>query len=258
MKAKRWLYPAAAAREYEKNLRRLAKAVVSQVETVLRQRQDSDDWYTEWNRVLMDLPRQMALPLAQAQLQVGLSADEVSRFNKRQFRDVVRSAYGADLIKPDPDLSATLANWTAANTALIKSIPEEYAKKVQHLVQQAAVNGTSQAELIKQIRKTYKLPHDRARLIANDQIGKLNGQLTRMRQQDIGITHYRWRGTLDSRERDSHLRREGKVFAWDKPPSGGHPGSEIRCRCHAEPVFPELADLDAALFGDGGDNRHYS
>lgn len=256
-KPKKWLFPAAVARDYEKALRCVAAATVRETETLLARRQDDDEWYADWNRVLMDLPRQLELPLREAGIAVRLAAEQTDRFNGRQFRDVVRSAYGADIVKPDPDMAAALENWTAANAALIKSIPEKYAAKVQNLVMQAAVNGTSQADLIKQIRKTYRLPYDHARLIANDQIGKLNGQLARMRQQNIGITHYRWRGTLDARERDSHLRREGRVFAWDDPPSDGHPGNAVRCRCHAEPIFPELVDLDAALFGAGGDNRYY-
>jgi hypothetical protein len=44
----------------------------------------------------------------------------------------------------------------------------------------------------------------------------------------------RWSGTLDDRERDSHLAMEGETVPWDQPYSNGQmqPGdSEYNCRC---------------------------
>lgn len=244
-KPKKWLFPAAHAREYEKRLQDLAKRLTGRVETLIKQHADSDEWYADWNRALMALPAQMAFEFEQAALFVQIAAQAVARFNGKQFHTVVKSAYGGDFVKSEPWLRDALDGWINANTALIKSIPADYINRLQNLIAQAAVNGTSQAELIKQIRQTYKLPHDRARLIANDQIGKLNGQLTRRRQQSLGIEKYRWRGTLDERERDSHLRREGRIFSWSEPPSGGHPGSEIRCFPGSVKVygFPRLEKL---------------
>lgn len=51
-------------------------------------------------------------------------------------------------------------------------------------------------------------------------------------------THYIWRTRRDSKVRPSHAAREGRIFAWDDPPEGGHPREDYGCRCTAEPYTP--------------------
>lgn len=93
----------------------------------------------------------------------------------------------------------------------------------------------------------------KAKLIMRDQISSLNGSLSQDKNQQAGVTHYRWRTVKDARvrgrpggeypnARPSHWHREGEVFAWDEPPDGGHPGHAIQCRCWAEPIFSEDED----------------
>lgn len=73
--------------------------------------------------------------------------------------------------------------------------------------------------------------------IARIEIAKLNGQLNEYRQRQIGVKSYRWRTILDGRERPEHHNRNRKIFEWDAPPTGGHPGTEINCRCRAIAVL---------------------
>lgn len=47
---------------------------------------------------------------------------------------------------------------------------------------------------------------------------------------------YIWRTRGDSKVRSEHAERDGKVFDWDNPPEGGHPGEAPNCRCTAEDV----------------------
>lgn len=51
---------------------------------------------------------------------------------------------------------------------------------------------------------------------------------------------YIWRTQMDDRVRPRHADREGKEFAWDDPPLGGHPGEDYNCRCYAETLQPGL------------------
>jgi len=44
---------------------------------------------------------------------------------------------------------------------------------------------------------------------------------------------YIWRTRGDSKVRSEHAERDGKVFEWDNPPEGGHPGEAPNCRCRA-------------------------
>ena len=72
-------------------------------------------------------------------------------------------------------------------------------------------------------------------------MGKLNGQLTMLRQSAYGVEAYIWRTSLDERVRQMHADRDGERFEWSTPPEDGHPGMPIQCRCVAEP------DIDAQL-----------
>lgn len=62
--------------------------------------------------------------------------------------------------------------------------------------------------------------------------------------------YYIWRTKQDSKVRWDHAVREGKMFSWDNPPKGGHPGQAYECRCWAQPVgeperlLEELQRLD--------------
>jgi len=64
------------------------------------------------------------------------------------------------------------------------------------------------------------------------------GLINQLRQEDLGIEQYIWRSQDDAKVRDSHAAYDDRVFRWDHPPEGGHPGEEHNCRCYAEPVLP--------------------
>ena len=56
-------------------------------------------------------------------------------------------------------------------------------------------------------------------------------------------THYIWRTRNDGKVRSSHADQEGRVFSWNDPPVGGHPGEDYNCRCTAEPYYPETSEF---------------
>lgn len=64
--------------------------------------------------------------------------------------------------------------------------------------------------------------------------------------EDDASEFYIWRTQRDSKARSSHAEREGKIFRWDDPPEGGHPGEDSNCRCWAEEISSEteLPDVD--------------
>jgi SPP1 gp7 family putative phage head morphogenesis protein len=149
----------------------------------------------------------------------------------------VRAAMSVNVLTPESGLVEELAVWEADNIALIQSIPEQYLPQLRNRIVTAVRKGENYTSLMQEIRESFNVPEWRARLIARDQIGKLNGQLTRIRQNELGITDYLWRGMLDSRERPAHVEREGKQFSYTKPPDDGNPGEPIQCRCYPEPVI---------------------
>ena len=56
-------------------------------------------------------------------------------------------------------------------------------------------------------------------------------------------THYISRTRNDVKVRSSHADQEGRVFSWDDPPVGAHPGEDYNCRCTAEPYYPEISEF---------------
>lgn len=51
------------------------------------------------------------------------------------------------------------------------------------------------------------------------------------------IKGYIYKTMEDDKVRPTHAVHDGKYFTWDNPPSTGHPGTEINCRCQM--IFKE-------------------
>ena len=141
----------------------------------------------------------------------------------------------------EPWLNPAVDAWRGSNTALISGLAPRHMEDVDALVRQAWESGTRAETLAKQLQERLGITERRAALIARDQIGKLNGQLTMLRQQSYGVGAYIWATSMDERVRQVHADRDGRRFPWATPPPDGHPGMPIQCRCVAEP------DLDDAL-----------
>ncbi|UNW05952.1 minor capsid protein [Acinetobacter variabilis] len=138
------------------------------------------------------------------------------------------------------DIQDEIDNQIAANVSLIKSIPSQYTDKLEALVMNALQTGQTNEELAQEIKKLGHSTDFRARLIAADQMGKINGAITKVRHLDIGFESYTWSTSKDERVRPLCQSHEGKTFRWDTPPSGGHPGQPVRCRCTALPNYEDI------------------
>jgi len=126
-------------------------------------------------------------------------------------------------------------------TTRVPPIPIEHFQKLERITQEAVHSGLRTEELQKQLRQLDGVSKRRAEVIARDQIGKYNGRMTRIRQENIGVKSYVWRTSSDERVRDEHRARDGRTFYYANPPRDGNPGEPVQCRCWADP------DLDAAF-----------
>lgn len=195
--------------------------------------------------------------LKQAVAYIGMQTSEK---NAKENRDAVEKVTGLNVYSREAWLGSHIESFVNENMQLISDLSDRALGRVQTVLQTGIRRGESYATMSKRLLSEAKIDKGifreaktRARLIARDQIGKLNGELSEKRQKSIGMTRYRWRTALDERVRGredglypnavpSHWAREGKVFSWDKPPEGGHPGEAIQCRCYAEPVFEDVAE----------------
>lgn len=176
----------------------------------------------------------------QAQRAAEAFVGNVDNTQRQRFYKAMENATGVNLnsIIQNEGLEDTLVGAVNENVNLIKSIPDEYFKKIETVVWQNTTRGLKSSSLIKEIQKINNTTEKRAKLIARDQTSKLNSNLNEKRQKNLGIEEYIWRTSEDGRVRDTHRHNNGKRFRWDSPPKEtGHPGQDINCRCVAQPII---------------------
>lgn len=129
------------------------------------------------------------------------------------------------------------------NVSLMTNAGREYAGQVAEILDDPENYGLTVEALTRLITDRADVSEAHAELIARDQSSKLNGAINQHRQQNAGVSSYTWSGSLDERERETHLANEGQTFDWNDPPAEtGHPTEDVQCRCVAIPVIPELDD----------------
>jgi SPP1 gp7 family putative phage head morphogenesis protein len=178
----------------------------------------------------------------------------VNRNSKKNINKTMRSAYrGKDEVPDfeplmhDNNLNPYFENIIDENVGLIKSVPKQKLGVLKNALVSLITQDATQKDISDAIAKKFKMDKNHASVIARDQVGKLNGQLNKYRQQQLGGKRYVWRTSKDSRVRPDHARLEGRVFSWSKPPivdrrSGrrGNPGDDFCDRCWAEMVMEDV------------------
>lgn len=247
-----WLYPTAIERDYVYALDSLTDDLLAEVSQFCNQQEKfyrlHQDGIFDWlERVFNELLTSLMFYVSPHKVQkmVRKSIDETNQFNKQQFHKMLKKAYGVDIFTAENGLSDKLKLFELQNINLIKSIPTQLHEKLRYKFVEAVQKGKRWETLVDEVQELGQVTRNRAKLIARDQIGKLNGQLTKIRQEEIGVKQYIWRTSLDERVRKQHIHREGEIFDWANPPEDGHPGEPIRCRCYAEAVLPTLDELVA-------------
>lgn len=182
------------------------------------------------------------LPQDEVKRLAKFRAKNVSDFNRAQQDKVFKTVLDVDVFHSEPYLEPQFESFAVENVRLISSVEDDLLDQIQGLVTRAFQTGSSIKDLSSDIRDRFDVANSRADLIARDQIGKLNGQLSEIRQNNLGVRRFVWRTALDERVRPEHALREGEVYDWDDPPDGEIPGYPINCRCIAEPVIEDLLD----------------
>lgn len=165
---------------------------------------------------------------------------EISEWKKQ-----VRKTLGVDIYEDyyNGDFFASeLENWVNDNVGLINTIPENMLGRMQKIILDGYNNGRSTTEITEQIQESYQISKRHARLIARDQMGKLNARINRKLHEDAGVHKYEWSDSGDQRVRESHRRLNGQIFEYSNPPEtddGRHcnPGEDYQCRCVDLAVF---------------------
>lgn len=176
---------------------------------------------------------------------IGATVDEIELYHLNRFSQTFRSAFSVDVrpLLTRPEVDMHLQRAIRENVDLIRSIPPRlHGDLVDAMRREFADAPFDQARLQRILREEFRSSGFNLRRITRDQTGKLVGNLTQIRQRQLGIDRYRWSTSADERVRDTHGLANGRIYRWDTVPAltGYHPGQDILCRCVALPVVDRL------------------
>jgi len=285
-KVPKWHYPINVERSYVKSLTDILDDLQEQVKLNIipnipywnaeNENLKADSWTDDINGAVNNLFIGFSRDLDNfIKTELEKLAEMGNQFNHSEWRKIVKAVLGVDLFGNEPWLRDLIQGWVSNNTTLIKNLQNNTLNDITNILINGIQEGRKNTTIAKQLIQQTNLealnlkPTDskvsalakakkRAKFIAVDQVGKINGQLTERRQTDIGIQEYIWRNADDIRVRGrpdglypnskyDHWKRDGKVYSWvdpDKQPPDGHPGWPIRCRCYAEANFSSIEGLE--------------
>jgi uncharacterized protein with gpF-like domain len=142
---------------------------------------------------------------------------------------------------------------TKENVALIKSIPQEYFKRVEYDIMSTVSEGRDMQDLSDKLSKGYGITRRRAVMIAYDQTNKITEKFDRANKIELGLFQAEWKHSHASQEpRPSHLEADGKtydirkgMYIVEKDKKGKvvyrgwcHPASRPNCNCFSRTILP--------------------
>ena len=158
---------------------------------------------------------------------------------------------GINIYSDSQRLQDYLTMATRNNVTLIQSIPAQYLTQVESIVMANIRAGLRPAVIARQLQDQFGVTERRAKMIARDQVNKINSNLASMRIKDVGYKYFKWETSNDERVRDRHedvskrVTAYGKgVYRFDNPPIVDQnlpqlPGEPIQCRCVMIPISEE-------------------
>lgn len=176
-------------------------------------------------------------------------ANKNRKLTIKEWKKAISKTLGINILEDyydGPFYAQMIEDWVKQNVGLITTLEDECLDRMEKVVLDGYLSGKLVTQITEDIQASYKMTKSHARLIARDQMGKLNCQITKHQQTSCGVKKYNWITCRDDRVRSSHKALDGKTFDWEHPPvvdKNGrrcHPGEDYQCRCIADPVF----DLD--------------
>lgn len=241
-------YPMSLEREYARELIKYTRKIrdickrhiPNMVEAAMWNVIHADDWTEEQTE---EIDNDITAEEEAAIVAIILAMfNRVKTFNRRQQEKIFRSIFGStpkEISRADYEKIRQI--WVNQNIDLIHSIDRRTLESIRYTLSENIIRTVDRKILVEELADSIMHMADvnekRAALIACDQVGKLNSQLTQLEQMNQGVDSYIWQTMKDNRVRPAHREREGKRFYWNDPPSDGHPGWAIRCRCSAIPCY---------------------
>ena len=316
----RLLYPGAQERQYYKYInqilgifkREVSIIIINNLTNWIEEKQSTDrldsskirldSWIDEVNRFIIrmksfitgDIFGDPEDPIEDSEIwqEIAAIAIAIYVFSQTQWGKLTKKILGIELQMDETWWGDVRRAWSSENYILMKNLSEEYINKINEIVYRGIRTNISvkdiKTEIVQLNQRMFGPRSDgkqsRAELIARDQVGKLNGLITKKRMQEAGLDIYEWLTSMDERVRGrpggkypneipDHWEMEGKLGKWndntvyaekENRDEKGHliwmkrtnimpiaiPGQEIQCRCTGVAYIDDLLEeIDSEVEG---------
>lgn len=185
------------------------------------------------------------------QSQFDKAAEELAEYFSRasfersdaQLKDILRRGGFTVQFQSSAAIEDALQATIGEQVGLIKSIAQQHLSQVEGMVMRAVTSGGDLGTLTKGLEERYGVTRRRAAFIARDQVAKSNAVITRVRQQELGITTAKWLHSAGGRHpRPTHVAASGKTYDVEKgmylDGAWIRPGELPNCRCVSRSIVP--------------------
>ena len=265
-------YPKVIEKKYQAELINFVNVIAKEIDMRLieslrqidNQRQielNLDSWVDSVDDIMESLKVWGMAKASEMLAVVTLKASQIGDWNTKQFKQSIKTVVGVDPISKNQGYQTLIQSWSKENSRLITSIQSNLLDDVAGVTQRGMSAGKSINDISKEIKDRYGVTKSRARTIARTETAKLNSNLTKVRNQELGIKTYFWMTANDGeRVRPSHRelhnllcswaddticsRDEGRTWIKRKSIGAfvGAPGQDINCRCTSRSNVASLLD----------------
>jgi len=144
---------------------------------------------------------------------VQMAADEADEHVVKELRRTVK--IDAEKLMTSEGVNDYIDAMVTSNVALIKTIPQEFFSDVERTILDGYAQGIALKPMMEQLQEKVGVSARRAKLIAADQMNKVNSDVERRRMLNIGITRYKHSTSKDERVSGN--------------PAGLYPNAKISC-----------------------------
>jgi SPP1 gp7 family putative phage head morphogenesis protein len=191
-----------------------------------------------------------AHPVEKTEQELSTIAANVNTNSRAQHQRQMKAALGVEVIVPEPFQQAAIDGFVRENLNLVQSLQGAQFDRMRAIVSRGIQGGLRVESIRDQLIAQLGIDKSKASLLARDQTLRLHGELTELRQRNVGIEEYDWDTSGDERVRPRHAELQGTRQSWADPPvvqyatakrpeRRAHPGGDYQCRCQAIPVIPE-------------------
>lgn len=164
-------------------------------------------------------------------------------WERGKWRGAVLTATAIDLqtILSPADVTDTVDAFVTRNVGLVRSVSDETRARVGDIVLRGYQARTPIRQVSKEMAEAVGMSRKRALRVAADQSSKLAARLDQARQEQAGLTSFKWRWSHKRHGRQIHMAHDGKIYRWDDLPKvdgkDDSPGLLPFCGCRAAAVI---------------------